>query len=177
MADMADAPDRTGSNDIDQKYKIPLVFMRESSLFGERRPEQSEWLKHVELYEAIGRRIECSHIKGLQRVRGLWRIYLDNVEDKVVLMAEGVPLRGKAIPVLSTNPDRPDGEETVRIRVKNIPLSVDDGLIKRTLTLKEAEVISMYREKLRINNKLTNCETGDRIVIVKASTLATPYQI
>jgi len=179
MADnMAGATDRSESesesNSIDDKYKIPLVFMRETSLFGERRPDRSEWLQHVELYEAIGRRIETSHIRGLQRVRGMWRIYLDNVDDKVILMSEGIPLRGKTVPVLNTNPDRPDGEETTRVRVKNIPLSVDDGIIKRALTLKKIEVISMYREKLRINNKLTNCETGDRIVIVKSTTLTTP---
>ena len=30
-------------------------------LFCERRPERNEWLQHVHLYEAIGRRIECSH--------------------------------------------------------------------------------------------------------------------
>ena len=69
-------------------------------------------------------------------------------------MAEGVPLRGKSVPVLNTNPDRPDGELTVRVRVKNIPLSVEDGLIKRTITLKGADVISLYREKLRVDVNL-----------------------
>jgi len=128
--------------------------MRESDLFGDRRPDRSEWIHHVELYKAIGHKIDVSHITGLQRVRGFWRIYLDNIDDKVTLMAEGVPLRGKSVPVLNTNPDRPDGELTVRVRVKNIPLSVEDGLIKRTITLKGADVISLYREKLRVDVNL-----------------------
>jgi hypothetical protein len=75
---------------------------------------------------------------------------------------------------LNTNPDRLDGEQTTRIRVKNIPLSADDSAIKRVLTLKGADVISLFREKLRVDNKLTNCETGDRLVIVKSSTLKEP---
>lgn len=169
---MVDAPKNT--NGLDDKYKIPLVFMRETAIFGDRRPEKHEWLQHVELYRAIGRNIDVSHITGLQRVRGFWRIYLDNIEDKVTLMTEGVPLRGKSIPILNTNPDRLDGEATVKVRVKNIPLSVDDGLIKRTITLKGADVISLFREKLRVDNKLTNCETGDRILIIKASSLGEP---
>jgi len=73
--------------------------------------------------------------------------------------------------LLGTNPGRPDGEHTVRIRVKNIPLSVDDGLITRTLILKELDVVSEMREKRRVNGRLTNCETGDRLIVVKASTV------
>ena len=55
-----------------------------------------------------------------------------------------------------------------------MPLSVDDGIISRTLILKELEVISMMRKKLRINGKLVNRETGDRIVTIKTSILKEP---
>lgn len=161
------------SGHVDQA-DVPLVFLKESSLFGDRKPTKSEWLTHTELYMALSDRIDSSHITGLQRVRGLWRIYIDNLNDKVKLMAEGVNLRGKVLPVLNTNPQRPDGEGTVRVRVKNIPLSADDGMITRGLTLRGVDVINVMREKLRINGKLTNCETGDRLVSVKASSLKEP---
>jgi len=72
-------------------------------------------------------------------------------------------LADKLLQLLGTNPGRPDGEQTVRIGVKNIPLSVDDGLITRTIILKELDVISEMREKLRVNGRLTNCETGKQI--------------
>lgn len=159
---------------VSGKTDIPLVFLRESSLFGDRKPNKPEWVTHTELYMALSDRIESSHITGLQRVRGLWRIYVDNLDDKVKLMAEGVHLRGKAISVLNTNPQRPDWEGTIRVRVKNIPLSADDGMITRELTLRGADVINVTREKLRINGKLTNCETGDRLITVKASSLKEP---
>lgn len=153
---------------------IPLVFLRESDIFGNRRPTKDEWLSHTELYQAISTLINESHIEGLQRVRGMWRIYLDNIDDKVALMSEGVPIRGKVIQVLNTNPDRLDSEQSTRIRIKNIPLSVDDGIITRTLTLRQIEVINSQKEKLRVNGKLTNCSTGDRLVFVKTSTLDEP---
>lgn len=57
---------------------------------------------------------------------------------------------------------------------KNIPLSVDDGINTRDLILKDLEVISDMRVKLRVKCRLTNCETGDRLITVKASTLKSP---
>lgn len=73
---------------------------------------------HTELFTAIGTIIEASHITGLQRVRGMWRIYLDSMKDKVTLMAEGVPVRGKTVQMLNTNPNRLDYENTTRASIK-----------------------------------------------------------
>ena len=106
---------------------IPLVFLQEKILFGDRNTTPAEWIKHKELYKTIGEVIDSSHITGLQRFNSMWRIYPDNINDKVTLLAEVVPFREKRLKLLGTNPGRPDGEQTVRIRVKNIPLSVDDG--------------------------------------------------
>ena len=155
-------------------HDVPLVFLRERDLFGNRKPSSNEWLKHEEMYRAISRKIDPSHICGLQRVGTMWRIYVDSLEDKVVLMADGVPLRNKNVPVLPTNPGRLDSESTTLVRVKNIPLSADDGIITRKLTLSGAEVIRVIREKLRIDGKLTNCCTGDRLLICKSSSLREP---
>ena len=179
MAEMENSDKQNGSGDNNEAEEggqdgVPLIFLKESALFGQRRPMPNEWLKHEELYKSIGNVIDISHILGLQRVNGLWRIYLDNLEDKVALMTQGVPLRGRTIPVLRTNPYRADSEITTRVRVKNVPLSADDNQITRVLTLRAIDVISVYREKLRIDGKLTNCATGDRIFIIKSATLKEP---
>jgi hypothetical protein len=46
---------------------------------------------------------------------------------------------------------RPD---TTRIRVKGVPLSADDGQIRRTLEVmikvRDGEILHMYREQLRV---------------------------
>ena len=124
-----------------------LILIGITALFGDRLPSKQEWLSHVELFTAISKRIDSSHITGLQRVSGLWRIYIDNLQDEVSLMEQGVPLRGKIIPVLNTNPQRLDGENSLRIRIKNIPLSADDGVISRVLTLRGIEVIAINRDR------------------------------
>ncbi|WAR29114.1 hypothetical protein MAR_002682 [Mya arenaria] len=121
-------------NDISKQYGgPPIVFIRETSLFGERMPTKQEWLKHEELYEALADVIVCTHITGLQRVRE-------------------VTLRGEMIKLLNTNPNRLDGEQTVRISVKDIPLSVDDSVILRSLVAENIDVITIIREKLRVEH-------------------------
>ena len=152
----------------------PLVFLRESSFFAERKPYYTEFFKHEEMFHGISRSVDPSHITGLQRVNGLWRIYIDNLQDKATLITEGVSIRGRALPILQTNPFRSDNEDTTRIRVQNIPKSVDDGMITRDFVLKGLDVISCTREKLRINGKLTNCDTGDRLVMVQTISLKEP---
>jgi len=137
---------------------VPLVFLKETDLFMSRKPLKQEWLTHKELYTAIAINIDASHITGLQRVRGMWRVYHANRDDEVTLMAEGVPpKKGKTLQVLNTNPDRFDGENTTNIRIKKLPLSVEGGIISRTLTLTKIDVITCKREKLRVKGRLTNC--------------------
>ena len=101
---------------------VPLVFIREKTIFGDKQPPKNEWLRHPEVYQSLSDCIDSTHITGLQRVNGLWRVYLDNLEDKVKLLAIGVRIRGKVIPLLSTNPNRLDGESSLKIRTKDIPL-------------------------------------------------------
>lgn len=151
-----------------------MVFFREKTIFGDRKPQKQEWLLHKEMYEAIAKTIDAEHITGLQRVNGFWRIHLNSLEHKVILTSEGLKLRGKIMPLLSTNPDRLDGEATLRICVKDIPLSVDDGVLTKALILLGGEVISCVRDKLRINGKQVNCDTGDRIIYVRALSLKEP---
>jgi len=52
--------------------------------------------------------------------------------------------------------------------VKGLPLSADDGQIRRVLIkVRNGEILHMYREQLRVDGRLTGCETGDIIIIVK----------
>jgi len=72
---------RKSDDDVDNGQKqygggAPILFMSEKKLFGDRIPTREEWLKHEEMYESISKIIEPTHITGLQRVRGMWRIYV-----------------------------------------------------------------------------------------------------
>ena len=52
------------------------IFIQELDIFGTTKPNREKMLTHVELYKEIGLQIDSSHIKGKQKVRGLWHIYL-----------------------------------------------------------------------------------------------------
>jgi len=154
-----------------QQNMLTVVFMQEFNIFGNTKPPYKDFIKHDEIYKSLATLIDLTHVVGLQRVNGMWRIYIDNLDDKVTLLSSGIVLRHKHVPLLQTNPQRLDYENTVRIREENVHLSADDGIITRPLVLRGLEIISSYREKLRIDYKLTNWERGYRIIIVKALSL------
>ena len=106
------------------------------------RSARSLWLTNVEIYKAIGVRVPSQCIKGIQRIREMWRIYMDNEEDRLSLLVQGLALRGRQIPLHSQNPYNPGRTQpdTTRIKVKNVPLSADDEQIHGALPLEGCEI-------------------------------------
>ena len=111
----------------------------------------------------MGQHINVSNMIGLQRVRGLWRIYLDNREDRELLLSSTLVLRNKSVNFYTRNPRYAFKEktDTTKVRVKDIPLSADDGQIIKALENHNCDIVKFFRECLRIDNYLTNCQTGD----------------
>lgn len=147
---------------------VKPVFIQETDLFGYTRPNKDQFLTHIELYKIIDANV-ClgSHIKGLQRVKGLWRIYLDNDSERESMVTSGLVIRDKLVNVYTRNPRIivHENPNHLKVRVKNVPCSADDGQIERTLEYYGCVVYKSYRERLRVDGMLTNCQTGDRIVM------------
>ena len=149
------------------------VFLKEFDFFGVKKPPREQWISGVELYKSIDPIIPGEYIAGIQRIPGgLWRIYMDNDDARKTLLTHEFALRGKTVPIYSFNPNVKyhfninTEEPTIRVRIKNIPLSADDGQFKRALELRKCEVKRLYREKLTVDGRLTNSETGDRFAII-----------
>ena len=85
------------------------------------------------------------------------------------LLVRGLVLRGRQIPLQSQYPYNPGRTQPdiIRIQVLNVPIFVDHGQIHRALTLEGCEIQGLFRERPRVNGKLTNCETGNRWIISK----------
>jgi hypothetical protein len=62
---------------------------------------------------------------------------MDNEEDRQSLLVQGINLRGRQIPLHLQNPHNPSRyqPDTIRIKIKNVPLSADDGQIDRALAM------------------------------------------
>lgn len=159
-AKVAESPsNNTVTNDNSNSFQaVKPVFIKEKEIHGMDKPPKEFWVSNVELYKAIGNVIPPMHISGIQRIHTYWRIYLDNDEDKMTILTQGITLRDKSINVYEHNPRYADKPYSISVRVKNVPLSADDGQIERAITSREVEIITIYRERLRVDNKLTNCQ-------------------
>ena len=139
----------TNANSNSSSEKVKPVFLKDEDAFGSSlKPARFLWLTNVEMYKAIGVRVPSECIKRIQCIRDMWRIYMDNEEDRLSLLVQGLVLRGRQIPLHSQHPynsgrTQPD---TIRIKVKNVPLSDDDGQIHRALTLEDCEIQGLFRE-------------------------------
>ncbi|CAG2201265.1 unnamed protein product [Mytilus edulis] len=116
-------------------FSVKPVFILESDIFGNSKPDKNNYLTHTELFRCIDLTIPANHLNGLQRVIGsVWRIYPDNEKDRDTLVVNSITIRKKRIEVYPRNPKYVEKEHptTVRIRIKNIPLSADDDHFFKT---------------------------------------------
>ncbi|VDI47181.1 Hypothetical predicted protein [Mytilus galloprovincialis] len=147
---------------------VKPVFLLEKDLFGDVKPSIDQFLNHVELYKSIDYIVNSRNLRGLQRVKGMWRIYPDSETDRDTLITKGLVLRKKLLKIYTRNPNSKvydhDNPHHWRVRVKNIPCSAEDGQIMRAVENLGGTVHSLDRERLRVDGLLTNCQTGDRIL-------------
>lgn len=143
------------------------VFIEESDMLGVQKSPHRVFIAHTDMYRAITKVIPTKILKGLQRIRGLWRVYLDSEEGRTSLLSKGIVFKGRLVQLHSRNPrvDNRFDPGSIRIRVKDIPLSADDSQITRALELNKCVIKSCFRERLRIDNFLTDCQTGDRLIV------------
>ncbi|CAG2211732.1 unnamed protein product [Mytilus edulis] len=104
--------------------------------------------------------IKREHIKGIQRIGKMWRLYFDAEEDRLKLLSEGVVLKEKTTPSFHKTQNNPNYKRDLRkVRVKNVPLSSEDGQIHRELEKRNIKVISINSERLRVDNQTAKQKT------------------
>ena len=146
------------------------VFVMHSNIPGERRVELEE------MYKAICKAVDTKDIHGIQKVGGLWRLYINERQNRIKLITEGIQIRDTSVRVYDKNPYLPhDSENTLRVLIKDIPLSVHESIILDEFESKNLKVKGpMMYPKLRVDGKLTQCLTGDRVLYVEPPTQPIP---
>ncbi|CAC5405967.1 CNBP [Mytilus coruscus] len=93
--------------------------------------------------------------------------FSDRESDRETLISKGLSIRGQSMTIYTRNPriSEYEKEDSIRVRVKDIPLSADDGEILYVFERYNITILSHYRERLRYKDLITNCQTGDRIII------------
>ena len=98
------------------------------------------------MYKNIDEVIPASHLKGLQRIK-VCGIYPDSEDDRDTVLTTGITVRQKHITMYSRNPRVTNRENPnyIEMRIKNVPLSTDDGHIFRFLQTGRVNVHSYHR--------------------------------
>ncbi len=142
---------------------------------------------------AVEKVIGEEQLESLQNVRGVWRLYPNNVSMKIDLCRQGVEINGKKIKVHSQNPfltninsdskfnpigfvksNRPS---TTRVLIKDVYRSVANSQIKYMLENQyNVRVFSYVKYSYLRNNEheLTHCKNCDRFCYVYTEDLKTP---
>lgn len=144
----------------------PVFFLN-----SEVSQEAGKWLDTLEVCLAVCEIVsDQNYVEGAQRIGGLWRVYLTNMDARIQLLCTGITIRGCQITLKDKNPfinvlGRED-VDTTRVYVRNIPLSYDNGEIEKALKSKKAQLIGQikYVRARTKEGKLTNFKTGDRFV-------------
>ena len=121
-------------------------------------------------------------VEGAQRIGGVWRIYLTDETARVMLLSEGITLRGQHVELKEQNPFRiaPEFEMyEIRLFIKNLRFSFDNAEIEKTLRNKGVVMVNpmKYSKARDPKAKLTNFKTDDRFVDIVVPDDALPKQL
>ncbi|CAC5413584.1 unnamed protein product [Mytilus coruscus] len=62
---------------------VKPIFLKDQDVHGSVKPPRAQWLTNVEIFKSIGAKVLKECIKGIQRIREMWRIYMDNEEEGI----------------------------------------------------------------------------------------------
>ena len=118
----------------------PVIFLKNRDIMTDADWNNKNYLTNTEMYVALTKCIREEYIEGVQKIGGLWRIYIPDLPSRCKLVSEGLNIRGKNVTVHQNNPFT-TSPNTVSVKVCDIPLSVDDNEILTVLRHMGAEVI------------------------------------
>ena len=135
-------------------------------------------LNYEEVYVALAKCVDEKGILGIQKIRGLWNFYIEDRPDRIKLITQGINMRGKHVPVYDVNPYlREKSETTLPVYVYGVPLGVPDELVKQTFEKLKCNVKMVAKQRLRVNNRLTNTLNGVRVVNIEMPKATLPRDI
>ena len=83
--DESDSKHGEQNKDYASGDSVKPLFLVDQDVFGSTKPDRTHWLTNVEIYKGVGSKVPAKCIKGIQRIRDMWRIYMDNTEDRITL--------------------------------------------------------------------------------------------
>ena len=154
---------------------MPTVFVRHKNL----PVSNDEPIYGYEICKALEKAIGGPQIDGAMKYNGVWRLQTKDMASRATLLLKGFSLRGCSIQASSKSPDLIDGRESTSLTISNIPFSVADEEIKKSLIAHKIKLGGELRwECYRDDNKnLTSYKTGRRFVKIAMPESPLPHSI
>ena len=175
MAASATYAEKAANNDVTgQQVRGKPVFVKHRDI-----PDAYERDFYTEhMYKTLAQTVSSREITGIQKIRGLWRLYIESQKTRIELITGGLKVRNVSVAVYDSNPFLTHGEDTLRVRVKDVPLSASDSLITDELEKRKCKVVGkIIHQRLRVDGRLTDCLTGDRIIYIERPAHSLPRLI
>ena len=138
--------------------------------------QSTDFVGGLELCKAMEDVVGFGNVEGSIRISGLWRLQVRNEKARATLLTHGLTIRGVHVTVLSKNPYMVDDQETVKLIVGNLPFSISNEEIEKTLVSLGAKLASKmmwehYREPKDPGNPnkipgLTSFKNGRRFIFI-----------
>ena len=118
-------------------------------------------------------------IEGIQRIGGLWRLYITSQDDRIKLLAQGFGYKGLSVTVTSENPflvdstSKKDAPTGTKVLIMNIPLNIPNSEIMDMLQQcnVSAESDIAYEYERDDNKRLTPIKNGNRSIYMNTEQL------
>ena len=128
-----------------------------------------------EICKELFKTVNKEAIRTVQRVRGLWRIYINNEDDRMKLITQGFSWRTKSVTVYDRNPFRNTALlnnpaiKTVKITISNQPESITNKEIESMLKPMGCKLETVVQEDYIRDDerKFTSIKNDNRSVLVK----------
>ena len=161
---MADSRHERSQRTKEPISTYPTLFVQSKDL-----PKSDKQIYGLEVYNAVEAATgKLDKAECVQKIRGLWRITLKCNLSRAAILTKGLSIRGHHVTVLSKNPFlSPEGEETVSLKINNVPYSVSHETIKNKLrSIGVVLTNEMQWEMYKDDNKMLACKTGRRFVSI-----------
>lgn len=146
----------------DSSTTVKPVFIKGSDL--------STQISVFELCTAVAKQVGHENVFGSQQIRGLWRIYLTDLEARKQLITNQLTIQGHQVHVYDDNPFRaglsgPDDDAT-RVTVKDMPLSYGHAEVSRFFEAQSIKIrrIEFSKARDKVTKELSKFADGDRVV-------------
>ena len=165
---------------MDEENAVPGVvtplFMKHMDLGVSNTTQISGYALSKEIEHVISR----DEIDGIQRIGGLWRLYVKTEEAKIKLLAEGLTYNDLSVPLSNENPFLRNNYRKVhekrgtKVLIQNLLLSVPGSEIEKMLEQLKTKAISgiNYEYERDENRELTSIKNGTRSVLIEHDHLA-----